>query len=84
MLMENDNRNVWGERKLVCAAVMTPANPALAAPIAKAITLYLRGLMPIDSAATSSSRIAVHDRPTRECSKREKMIRNNTTKPSVR
>jgi len=28
--------------------------------------------MPIDSAATSSSRSATHDRPTRECSSSEK------------
>src|SRR5579863_1249861 len=44
----------------------TPATPEVLAPMAKAITLYLRPLMPSDRAAVSSSRMAAQDRPTFE------------------
>src|ERR1039457_3550042 len=44
----------------------TPATPEVDAPMAKAMTLYLRPLMPSDAAATSSSRTAAHVRPTFE------------------
>ena len=56
----------WGYSTPMLAAVKIPAKPAVEAPIAKAITLYLSGFTPIDAAATSSSRIADHRRPTRE------------------
>src|SRR5664280_397112 len=44
----------------------TPATPEVEAPIAKAMTLYFKLLIPSDEAATSSSLIAAHDRPTFE------------------
>src|SRR5579863_2052360 len=44
----------------------TPATPEVDAPMAKAMTLYFRLLMPSEDAATSSSRIAAQDRPTLE------------------
>ena len=43
-----------------------PAMPPNDAPIANASSLTLRVLMPIARAATSSSRIASHARPSRE------------------
>ena len=55
-----------------CVAEKTaPAMPPNEAPIANARSLTLRVLMPIALAATSSSRIASHARPSREfCSRR--------------
>src|ERR1039458_7191497 len=44
----------------------TPATPEVLAPIAKAMTLYFRLLIPSDLAASSSSRMAAHERPTFE------------------
>src|ERR1019366_9996243 len=44
----------------------TPATPDVDAPMAKAMTLYFSPLIPSEEAATSSSRIAAHDRPTFE------------------
>src|ERR1019366_8993205 len=44
----------------------TPATPEVDAPMAKAITLYFRPLIPSDAAATSSSRMAAQERPTLE------------------
>ena len=61
--------------KPILLAKNTPASPDVEAPIANAISLYFSGLMPQASAATSSSRIAVQARPTREFSSK----RNNTT-----
>ena len=62
----------------------TPANPDVEAPMAKAMTLYLRALMPTESAATSSSRIAVHERPTRECSRKLNATMKTTATPKIK
>ena len=74
----------FGTRLWTWLAKKTPANPDVEAPMAKAMTLYFRALMPRESAATSSSRIAVQDRPTRECSRKLKATMNTTATPSIR
>ena len=52
---------------------MTPENPAVLAPMAKARSFVVVLLIPIAWAASSSSRIAAQARPRREpCSRYEK------------
>ena len=52
--------------------------------MAKAMTLYFNALMPTESAATSSSRMAVQERPTRECSRKLKATVKMTATPRIR
>ena len=54
---ELERSDVRGLERSVLRAENTPAKPAVDAPIAKAITLYLSALMPSESAAGSSSRM---------------------------
>ena len=49
-------------------AYSVPEKPPMAAPMAKAHSLNLNVGTPISSAASSSSRMASHARPTRLCS----------------
>ena len=53
---------------VILAALTTPMMPAIAAPTANAWSFAITVLMPADSAASSSSRIASHVLPTRESS----------------
>ena len=73
-----------GTRLWTWLAKKTPAKPAVEAPMAKAMTLYFKVLMPNESAATSSSRMAVHDRPTRECSRKLNATVKTTATISIR
>src|SRR3954470_6199095 len=59
---------------------MPPATPPNEAPIAKASSFMLRVLMPMERAASSSSRIASQARPMREfCRRRFTMITRTST-----
>ena len=64
------NGKLIGVIDVVWAASMTPAEPPMAAPMTNAMILNLKVGTPISSAASSSSRIAAHERPTRLCSSR--------------
>jgi hypothetical protein len=55
-----------------------PATPPKVAPIANASSFMLRVLMPMDAAASSSSRMATQARPMRESSSRREMMIDNT------
>jgi hypothetical protein len=59
----------WNESvltRVTFEARNTPANPEVDAPIANASSLVVTVLMPMLAAASSSSRIAIQDRPSRE------------------
>ncbi|MNE87151.1 hypothetical protein D3C80_1843170 [compost metagenome] len=64
-----------GETNPWNAANSAPAMPPNVAPMANASSLKLRVLMPIARAASSSSRMAVQARPTRECCRRRQINR---------
>ena len=68
------NRKLTGVIEVVWDAKTTPAEPPTAAPMANAPSLILNVGTPIGSAASSSSRIAAQDRPTRLRSSRCTMI----------
>lgn len=59
------NSKLFGLIELCFAANTTPPLPPIAAPIANAASLNLNVGTPISSAASSSSRIEAHARPTR-------------------
>ncbi len=67
---DSQNVNDSGDTKPWKPANIAPDRPPNDAPIANASSLMLRVLMPIAFAAISSSRIAAHARPIRECCKR--------------
>ena len=60
--------------EIVWEAKTTPAEPPIAAPMTNAPILNLNVGTPISSAASSSSRIAAQDRPTRLRSSRFTMM----------
>ena len=64
------NRNWSGLTIVSFEALNTPARPAVDAPSANASSFVVTVLMPFAAAASSSSRIAIHARPSREsCSR---------------
>ncbi len=63
--IENMSRNDCGLMKLCRVAYSPPASPPMQAPVAKANSLNLKVGTPINSAASSSSRVASQARPTR-------------------
>ena len=70
--------------KPILLAYSEPASPPIAAPIENAHNLNLKVGTPMSSAASSSSRIAVHARPTRLFSSRarKKMTMMMSVSPS--
>src|SRR5688572_4720017 len=78
-MIDSTSTKLSGEMKAWIAENMPPATPPKLAPMAKARSFRLRVSMPMARAATSSSRIASHARPTREFCRR----RFTTTMPSA-
>ena len=60
------NRNWSGLTKISFEALKTPAKPAVDAPRANASSFVVTVLMPFAAAASSSSRMAIQARPSRE------------------
>ena len=84
IVAERMNGKSSGEMKIALPAYMPPARPPIIAPVAKANSLNLNVGTPISSAASSSSRMAAHARPTRLwCRRTEKMI-TNTIRKTIR
>ena len=63
---ETVERNWSGLTRVSFEALKTPARPAVEAPSANASSLVVTVLRPLAAAASSSSRIAIHDPPIRE------------------
>ena len=69
-LIEMRSWKLCGKMEASITAKMDPATPAKPAPSPYASSLTLTRLMPSACATSSSSRIAVHARPSREFSRR--------------
>ena len=67
---ETVERNWSGLTRVSFEALKTPARPAVDAPSAKASSFVVTVFRPLAAAASSSSRMAIQDRPMREsCSR---------------
>lgn len=82
MSTEKKKRKLSGLMKLARLANNHPANPAVEAPTAKAHSFIRKLGTPMASAASSSSRMADHARPTRDRPRRTntKMVRVMATR----
>ena len=65
-MIDTWNSKAPGVMACSLAAYTEPANPENDAPSAKASSLVVMGLTPVQSAAVSSSRMAIQARPSRE------------------
>jgi hypothetical protein len=63
---ETSNRKRFGLTSVSLEAEKTPASPAVDAPMANASNFVVTVLTPFAAAASSSSRMAFHARPSRE------------------
>jgi hypothetical protein len=83
-ITETGNWNISGVAVVSLATWNVPARPAMPAPIANASSLYRTWSTPIAPAAISSSRIAIHARPTRDSWSRNETNTAAATKASPR
>src|SRR5437762_11862039 len=83
-MIDTWNSNAPGVMAWSFAAYTDPANPENEAPSANARSLVEIGLTPVQSAAVSSSRIALQARPRRESPSRFIAQRQPAPRPRIR
>ena len=82
--IEMKNTKELGASEPICTANSAPPRLPMAAPHAKASSLYRTVLTPMASATCSSSRIAFQARPTRELASRHDTKAARRQNPSAR